>query len=127
MWEEEDYEEGEEEEDYEEGEEEEDYEEGEEDEYEEDYEDVENTTQSQSNNTTEPIINTEPILHDINTFVSMSTPFINNFIHQQVPNSNASPRINSEQINRQINNSVNQFVNQLNPLLQSFNNFGNRN
>ena len=91
----------------------------------------ENTTQSQSNNTnnntTEPIINTEPILHDINTFVSMSTPFINNFIHQRVPNSNASPRINSEQINRQINNSVNQFVNQLNPLLQSFNNFGNRN
>jgi len=120
---EEDYEEG--EEDYEEGEEEEDYEEGE------DYEDVENTTQAQinntNNNTTEPIINTEPILHDINTFVSMSTPFINNFIHQRVPNSNASPRINSEEINRQINNSVNQFVSQLNPLLQSFNNFGNRN
>ena len=110
-------------EDYEDDEEgEEDYEEG---------ENVENTTQSQSNNTTnnttEPIINTEPILHDINTFVSMSTPFINNFIHQRIPNSNASPRINSEQINRQINNSVNQFVSQLNPLLQSFNNFGNRN
>jgi len=57
----------------------------------------------------------------------MSTPFINSFINQRVPNSNASPTINSEQINRQINNSVNQFVNQLNPLLQSFNNFGNRN
>ena len=87
------------------------------------------TTESQEQipNLSEPIINTEPMLNDINTFISMSTPFINNFIHQRVPNSNASPRINSEQINSQINNSVNQFVNQLNPLLQSFNNFGNRN
>ena len=139
--EEEDYEEGDYEEgDYEEGDyEEEDYEEGdyEEGDYEEteggDYEESneENINQSQSNNTTnnttDPIINTEPMLNDINTFVSMSTPFINSFINQRVPNSNASSTINSEQINRQINNSVNQFVNQLNPLLQSFNNFGNRN
>ena len=129
-----DYEEG----DYEETEEGE-YEETEEGEYEEedyeegDYEESneENINQSQSNNTTtnttDPIINTEPMLNDINTFVSMSTPFINSFINQRVPNSNASPTINSEQINRQINNSVNQFVNQINPLLQSFNNFGNRN
>ena len=111
--------------DYEEG----DYEETEGRDYEESNE--ENINQSQSNNTTnnttDPIINTEPMLNDINTFVSMSTPFINSFINQRVPNSNASPTINSEQINRQINNSVNQFVNQLNPLLQSFNNFGNRN
>jgi len=82
---------------------------------------------SQIPNLSENIINTEPMLNDINTFISMSTPFINNFINQRVPNSNTSSRLNSDQINSQINNSVNQFVNQLNPLLQSFNNFGNRN
>ena len=68
------------------------------------------------------IIDTEPILNDINHFVTMTTPFINSFISNS--NSNSSVRFNSNQINSQINRQINNFVNNLNPLLQSFGNFG---
>jgi hypothetical protein len=72
------------------------------------------------------LINTEPILNDINNFVNITTPFINNFISSST--SNSSVRFNSNQINSQINRQINNFVNNLNPLLQSFSNFGaNRN
>jgi hypothetical protein len=38
--------------------------------------------------------------------------------------SNASVRLNPNVINNQINRQINNFVNNLNPLLQSFSNFG---
>jgi len=71
------------------------------------------------------IFNTEPMLNDINNFVNMTTPFINNFISSST-NSNASARLNPDQINTQINRQINNFVNNLNPFLSTFNSFGNR-
>jgi hypothetical protein len=71
---------------------------------------------------TSGIFNTEPILTDINNFVNITTPFINSFISGST--SNASVRLNSNNINNQINRQINNFVNNLNPLLQSFSNFG---
>jgi hypothetical protein len=75
------------------------------------------------NSNTASIFNTEPMLNDINNFVNITTPFINSFMSGA--NSNASVRLNSSQINNQINRQINNFVNNLNPLLQSFGNFGN--
>ena len=75
-----------------------------------------------STSNTSPIFNTEPILNDINNFVNITTPFINSFISNS--NSNASVRLNSNEINTQINRQFNNFVNNINPLLQSFGNFG---
>ena len=68
------------------------------------------------------VFNTEPILNDINNFVTITTPLINSFISSS--SSNASVRLDSSQINNQINRQINNFVNNLNPLLQSFSNFG---
>ena len=67
------------------------------------------------------LINTGPILNDINNFVNLSTPFINSFI--STSSSNVSPILNSEHINRHINTQINNFVNNLSPLLNSFSNF----
>ena len=74
-----------------------------------------------TSNTSMPIFNAEPILNEINNVITISTPFINSFIH----NSNSSVRLNSEQINNHLNTQINDFINNnLNPLLQSFRHFG---
>lgn len=75
---------------------------------------------------TSPILtssfNTEPILNDINNFVNITTPLINNFISSSI-NSNSTIRLDPTQINNQINNRFNNIINNLNPILRSFGNF----